>query len=669
MGEDKVPDPGGTMDSEHLEDVKPGKTRKTSLDIYDVTTLARQSYEEEKISPLRQLRQMNESFIRKPAKSSGLTNRKSDRRKSPNNHSGRYIELSENLRNMARRNSFDIVNSVDMEDKQEEHLDLPLKVDALDIHSAPAADDPVIGDYIPSMQLLDQDSSYYSRYSMPQDDMSLSNSESKTDSMEYTETPRKVRNIPGVLQIPDCNGRLKSDQKRQDDPVIYDMTSPKPVIDVKLLKDTSSRKYVPVKRPVVRVSKSSDDFLSDRRDTYSDNQQKAMSESDRRWSRSDAGSEAYSSRSERSFAGSEPYSSRSDKSYSTSDKHSSVSEKYEQESDKSSSKHGGSNESDYNRPVIGTHVKSEKSGFPASDSMAGDDFFTATMAAMGSILDKYDNRHNDKDINGLGYNENVACLSDEDLPLPDFPEDAYDGTENGDDSFPPAFMESPPRSPVESEIVPSPGPVSPTRTQEAMLTAGDLTRVELFYQGRGSHVVVCHCLAEFYEQNEQGQWIYRNRGVPVLILTTGEKKGQKRELKIVLAERGTGFRLWEDTINYLSNYTDESPKVHTMQQSRDHTKRVSFRMHSVAASTEFLGKFKEITSDPNDELWKVGKCKKSKKSRTLFLSKKGKKKLAKKDISQPCNFTHVTKVEPIDHSPLKDSEEDEFRQRCNTSDW
>jgi len=65
-----------------------------------------------------------------------------------------------------------------------------------------------------------------------------------------------------------------------------------------------------------------------------------------------------------------------------------------------------------------------------------------------------------------------------------------------------------------------------------------------------------------------GDWTFFKRGVPLMVLDSGEGRRHRR-LSIVLAERGTGFTLWSDTIDHLTSYTpDSSLAFHTMRLSK-----------------------------------------------------------------------------------------------------
>ncbi len=190
------------------------------------------------------------------------------------------------------------------------------------------------------------------------------------------------------------------------------------------------------------------------------------------------------------------------------------------------------------------------------------------------------------------------------------------------------------------------------------VTPRDIARIDLFYHGRDTEILVAGCLADLTfgsavssgSEEVEGWSPVVNTGVPLFILNTG-KGTRRRELLITLAERETGFPLWSDKINYLSNFRESEPQKYVMQLHNNLRKVAGLKFYSDEAAKEFVKKFKEITVNPNDELWKVscGKMGKQKKRSKSFNLKRSKpKKPNKTQISVPCNFSHITNVDPKD---------------------
>ena len=70
--------------------------------------------------------------------------------------------------------------------------------------------------------------------------------------------------------------------------------------------------------------------------------------------------------------------------------------------------------------------------------------------------------------------------------------------------------------------------------------------------------------------NLQEDWEAVKSGLLLLILDSGNNKRRSRRLHIALAELGTGFTLWRDSMNHLSSYDECTSTFHTMRLSRDH---------------------------------------------------------------------------------------------------
>ncbi|XP_041351740.1 uncharacterized protein LOC121370524 [Gigantopelta aegis] len=181
------------------------------------------------------------------------------------------------------------------------------------------------------------------------------------------------------------------------------------------------------------------------------------------------------------------------------------------------------------------------------------------------------------------------------------------------------------------------------------VTEQDIMQVEMFYRSHKTEVTVCRCLANVYQgsvrDSGSNKWEFFNTGIPLLLLDSGEHHRQ-RKLYIVLAEKGTGFVLWKDVIDTLTNYTAPHNTFHTMHLSSDHTRQVGFSFDDGGAASEFFGSLSALTSNPEDDLFNLSKSKKKKKQKEKSKPAKQKYKAPKKaDISQPCCFVHVTKLE------------------------
>lgn len=219
----------------------------------------------------------------------------------------------------------------------------------------------------------------------------------------------------------------------------------------------------------------------------------------------------------------------------------------------------------------------------------------------------------------------------------------------------------------------SPVPVPAT----SQLSDFEIEKVEMFYRSHRTHLFVGHCLVNLYitetdlvDGGRQSKprikdWKLTLTGVPVLIFNKGETKSRdKRQIKFCLAERGTGFPLWSDLIDALSNYSATQPTFHTMYLSSDHRKMAGLSFDCPVASVEFYRQIEPIISNPMNISLSGPKKSKSKFFRSRNRSKSVGRadkavdpwgeiesaqpkhlKLPKKaDISSPCLFQHVTSV-------------------------
>lgn len=83
-------------------------------------------------------------------------------------------------------------------------------------------------------------------------------------------------------------------------------------------------------------------------------------------------------------------------------------------------------------------------------------------------------------------------------------------------------------------------------------------------------------LANLYTKSPLDKdWQLKYTGIPLVLLDVGESRARdKRRIQIVLAERGTSFMLWRDTIDNLSSYKVSGKAFHTMCYSEDHTLQI-----------------------------------------------------------------------------------------------
>lgn len=196
----------------------------------------------------------------------------------------------------------------------------------------------------------------------------------------------------------------------------------------------------------------------------------------------------------------------------------------------------------------------------------------------------------------------------------------------------------------------------------------DVLQVEAFFRSHKTVVNVCPTLANVYFSTTSSttttttagssptvtadvNWQLAYTGIPVLLLDSGETRSRtKKRIQIVISEKGTGFLLWKDTIDNLSNYRASDAHFHTMYLSMDHRRMVGLSFDNASAARDFYERIETLTSDPaNISLSGPGSTKAAKKAAAAKQKQKRHKDRVrlpnKTDISQPCCFQHVTRVE------------------------
>jgi hypothetical protein len=78
-------------------------------------------------------------------------------------------------------------------------------------------------------------------------------------------------------------------------------------------------------------------------------------------------------------------------------------------------------------------------------------------------------------------------------------------------------------------------------------------------------IYISTSLANLYEGVKKKDWRLVYTGIPVLMYDKGSAKSRSSpRVTFVLAERGTCFALWKDTIDNLSSYKVAGKAFHTM---------------------------------------------------------------------------------------------------------
>ncbi|XP_076466339.1 uncharacterized protein LOC143297760 [Babylonia areolata] len=195
------------------------------------------------------------------------------------------------------------------------------------------------------------------------------------------------------------------------------------------------------------------------------------------------------------------------------------------------------------------------------------------------------------------------------------------------------------------------------------VTEQDVQQVEMFYRSHKSDVTVCRCLANLYLGSAASKtpsmstltsanvssatysdlWEFVTTGIPLVVHDSGDHH-RPMQITIVLAEKGTGFVLWKDAVTSHSRYSCPQSNFHTLTLSTDANKLVGLSFDDSKAAAEFGTCITKLTAKfdyDSGTLGKKGKRKKKQESKRRVKCKMPKKT----DISQPCCFQHITKLE------------------------
>ena len=149
-------------------------------------------------------------------------------------------------------------------------------------------------------------------------------------------------------------------------------------------------------------------------------------------------------------------------------------------------------------------------------------------------------------------------------------------------------------------------------------------------------------------------------GGQVVLLDMGATRSRdQRRIQLIVAERGTGFTLWRDTIDNLSNYEAADATFHTMRLSTDHRHIAGLSFDSPDAALQQFRYIETLTSDPANVRLSAPKTSRATNFLRFFSSNKNNNNNnktqplpRKSDISQPCFFQHVTSVDSKDRGKL-----------------
>ena len=182
------------------------------------------------------------------------------------------------------------------------------------------------------------------------------------------------------------------------------------------------------------------------------------------------------------------------------------------------------------------------------------------------------------------------------------------------------------------------------------VTDEECRQAEMAFQGLKTEVFVCPSLCNLYTTSSSApdNWQLRYTGIPVVLLDGGETRARvKRQITLLLSERGSCFSLWKDTIDNLSSYEVISPSFHTMHLSSDHSSLVGLSFDCPDAAAALWDHMERLTACPENISLSGPRQRRAKKAAPRK-SHPPAPTPTKAHISHPCCFQHVTRVDRQD---------------------
>lgn len=209
------------------------------------------------------------------------------------------------------------------------------------------------------------------------------------------------------------------------------------------------------------------------------------------------------------------------------------------------------------------------------------------------------------------------------------------------------------------------------KVSSGLLDEQEVLQIELNFKSHKTFVYVCRCLANLYftrtdliqggrvSSPRSNEWELNRTGVPVVVFDEGESRSRpRRQVQLILAERGSGFPLWRDVIDNLTDYRAIASTFHTLYLSSDHRLMAGLSFDSTLSAADFLLQVDLITSDPVNIALTGPKGRKGRLSKSQERERKRERRerrdrrICKSEISAPCLFQHVTSVDLSDFDRL-----------------
>jgi len=201
---------------------------------------------------------------------------------------------------------------------------------------------------------------------------------------------------------------------------------------------------------------------------------------------------------------------------------------------------------------------------------------------------------------------------------------------------------------------------------KSILPANDILKVESSYRSIGTQVYASRCICELYITTAERlakleDWIYFQHGLPVWLLNSGTNRKRQACLSLILAEYGSGFPIWQETITGQSDLKQARDKHITFRLS-DRITLAVLRFNDSHASKEFFSYYVSIRNDQHYKHLFVQTHSRSSSCGSILTHRKKinrppqqqrqSQHLSKSSISNPCQFQHITSLQLKDRTRL-----------------
>ena len=182
-------------------------------------------------------------------------------------------------------------------------------------------------------------------------------------------------------------------------------------------------------------------------------------------------------------------------------------------------------------------------------------------------------------------------------------------------------------------------------------------KVESSFRSIGTNVYACRCLCDLYITTSERlakleDWILFQHGLPVWVLNCGTNPKRQSCLSLIIAEYGSGFPIWQNTINGHSD-VKQVRESHVTFRLSDKVTFAVLCFNDLTASKEFFAHYVSIRNDHRyKHLFSNGHNGSSSCGLILNNKTKSQRHINKSSISNPCQFQHITRLQVKDYVRL-----------------